>query len=298
MATETITTTCTMDCPDSCALDVTVADGKIEKIGAARNGNADNGGFICTKVSRFAQRVYHKDRLLYPMRRAGKKGDGNFERISWDEAIGEITQRYQQISAEWGSEAIMPYHYGGSNGLLGDSFLDFYYFAKLSASRCVKTLCAAPTTAVATGMYGKMPGIAFEDYIHAKFILLWGVNPKASNIHLIPYLRKAKRNGAFIAAVDPNKNFSGKEVDLHLPVYPGADLPLALGIIHYWKTNGLLETDFLNANAIGLETLLNAAEEWPLDRAAEAAKVNRVDIEFLAQTYADSSPASLRCGWG
>ena len=204
MAAETITTTCTMDCPDSCTLEITVEDDKISKIGPAREAHPNMEGFICTKVSRFAQRVYHKDRLLYPLRRAGKKGEGTFERISWEEAISEITERFQEISKTWGSEAIMPYHYGVSNGVLGDGFLDFYFFAKLGASRCEKTMCAAPTTAVATGMYGKIPGIAFEDYPQAKFILLWGVNPKASNIHLIPYLRKAKRNGAFIAAVDPN----------------------------------------------------------------------------------------------
>jgi len=287
-----------MDCPDACALEVTVADGKIEKISGARNGHPTTAGYICSKVSRFAERVYHKDRLLYPMKRSGAKGAGRFERISWEDAIGEITGRFKAISREWGSEAIMPYHYGGSNGILGDGFLDAYYFARLGASRCQRTLCAAPATAVATGMYGKMPGVAYEDYPRAKFILIWGANPKASNIHLVPFLREAKHNGAFIAVIDPRKNFSDTEIDLHLPVFPGADLPLALGMIHYWQENNLLDEAFLARHTVGAEPLLQAAEKWPPERAAAAAKVAVEDLAWLAQLYAESSPAVLRCGWG
>lgn len=292
------TTTCTMDCPDACALEVTVADGKIEKIAGARNGHPTTGGFICSKISRFAERVYHPDRLLYPQKRSGAKGAGRFERISWEEAIGEITARFKAISREWGSEAILPYHYGGSNGMLGDAFLDHYFFAKLGASRCQRTLCAAPATAVATGMYGKMPGVAYEDYPQAKFILIWGANPKVSNIHLTPFLKKAKRNGAFIAVIDPKLNFSSGEIDLHLPVFPGADLPLALGMIHFWQANNLLDSEFLSQHALGAEILLAAAREWPVERAAAAAKVNAEDIARLARMYAESAPAALRCGWG
>ncbi len=298
MSLQKISTTCPMDCPDSCALEVTVADGKIRKIDAAPNGHPDTDGFICAKVRRFDRRVYHKDRVRHPMRRTGAKGEGNFARISWDEALGEIAERFRDIRRQWGGEAVMPFHYGGSNGLLGDEFLDDYFFAKLGASRCAKTLCAAPSTAVALGMYGKMPGVAYQDYPKTKFILLWGANPRVSHIHLMPYLRKAKQNGAFIAAVDPRKIFSNSEIDLHLPVYPGADLPLALGMIHYWKHNGLLDKSFLTENALGLNELLSAAEQWPLAAAAKAARVNLCDAIKLAQKYAELSPAALRCGWG
>lgn len=291
-------TTCTMDCPDTCALEVTVADGRIKKISGANNGHPNTNGFICSKVSRFARRVYHRDRLKYPMRRTGKKGEGNFTRISWDEAVGEITRRFRDLSRTRGSESILPFHYGGSNGLLGDEFLDHYYFARLGASRCAKTLCAAPSTAVAMGMYGKMPGVAYDDYPHARFILIWGANPRVSHIHLIPYLRRAKQNGAFIASVDPVNNFSSAEIDLHLPVYPGADLPLALGVIHYWQTNGLIDQDFLAQHADGLEPLLKAAKEWPVERAANAARVDAKQIVKLAKAYGESEPAVLRCGWG
>src|SRR5262249_52416710 len=170
--------------------------------------------FICDKISRFDRRVYHEDRLLYPLRRCGAKGDGDFVQISWDEALTEITNRFKTIIKQWGGEAILPYHYGGSNGLLADKFLDDFYFATLGASRMAKTLCAAPSTAVAMDMYGRMPGVAFEDYPRAKCIIIWGANPKASNIHLVPLLRQAKKNGAFIAALNPLKTFSDHEIDL------------------------------------------------------------------------------------
>ena len=298
MSSKQYRTTCVMDCPDTCALDVTVENGKIAGIRGARNSHPDTAGFICTKVSRYARRVYHEDRLKYPMRRVGDKGSGNFERISWDDAISEITEKFRRISSRWGGEAIFPYHYGGSNGMLADEFIDFLYFSRLGASKCVKTLCAAPTTAVATGMYGKMPGVAFEDYVHAKFILVWGANPKVSNIHLMPYLRKAKRNGAFVAVVDPRRNFSDSEVDMHLPVMPGGDLPLALGMINYWQSEHKLDHDFLNAHAENLDVLLRAASDWPLERAAAKSGVPEKMIAEISERYAETNPAVLRCGWG
>src|SRR5258708_2949176 len=156
MSTQIVHTHCTMDCPDTCSLAVTVTEGRIHKIQGTRD-NPTTDGFICDKVARFDRRVYHEERLLYPLRRSGPKGESAFTRISWDEAIAEITARFKAIIQRWGGEAILPYHYGGSNGLLGDNFLDDYYFAALGASRMAKTLCAAPSGAVAAGVYGCAP---------------------------------------------------------------------------------------------------------------------------------------------
>jgi anaerobic selenocysteine-containing dehydrogenase len=308
---QTIRTTCTMDCPDSCALDVEVSDGRIDRIRAASpaaNGNGhaalrddvhpNTQGFICSKVGKFSQRVYHESRILHPQRRVGPKGEGRFERISWDEAIATIVGRFRAIIDRWGAEAILPYHYDGSNGLLSHEFLDAYFFARLGASRLGRTLCAAPATAVAMGMYGRMPGVAFEDYPHAKAILVWGANPKVSNIHLVPYLQQARRNGAFVAMIDPVRNFSPADVDLHLPVYPGADLPVALAMIHRWNEQGRLDRTFLDRHADGLETLLTAARQWPMARAAAEARVAAAEIERLADVFAAASPAVIRAGWG
>jgi len=297
MTTQIVHTTCTMDCPDTCGLEVMVADGKIQHIRGTRDHPTTNG-FICDKISRFDRRVYHEDRLLYPMRRLGRKGDGTFVRISWDEAIAEITDHFKTIIQKWGGEAILPYHYGGSNGLLADKFLDDFYFATLGASRMAKTLCAAPSTAVAMDMYGRMPGVAFEDYLQAKCVIIWGANPKASNIHLVPLLRQAKKNGAFIAAINPVKTFSPQEIDLYLPVFPGADLPIALAMIGVWDKAGQLDLDFLGRQADGLGPLLEQANMWTVERAADAARVSPDDIYTLAQAYAESSPAVIRTGWG
>src|SRR5262245_33697954 len=290
-----------MDCPDSCALDVIVADGEITRIQAApveKSAHPNTQGFICDKVGKFDRRVYHDTRILYPQRRVGPKGEARFERISWDEAISTIVERFRAIIARWGAEAILPYHYDGSNGLLSHDFLDAYFFAKLGASRLARTLCAAPATAVAMGMYGKMPGVAFQDYPKAKAILVWGANPKYSNIHLVPYLRQAKKNGAFVVVIDPIRNFSSAEIDLHLPVYPGADLPVALAMIRQWNEQGRLDRIFLSQHADGLEPLLAAANEWPIERAAAEARVPAGDIEELARVFAVASPAVIRVGWG
>ncbi len=298
---ETIRTTCTMDCPDSCALEIIVADGKIARIQAAsaeHSAHPNTQGFICDKIGKFDRRVYHPTRLLHPQRRVGPKGEARFERISWEEAIASIIERFRAIIERWGAEAILPYHYDGSNGLLSHDFLDALFFAKLGASRLARTLCAAPATAVAMGMYGKMPGVAFQDYPEARAILVWGANPKYSNIHLVPYLRRAKKNGAFVAVIDPIRNFSSAEIDLHLPVYPGADLPVALAMIRQWNEEGLLDRAFLSEHADGLEPLLAAARQWPIARAAAEARVSGGRIEELARVFAASSPAVIRVGWG
>ena len=297
MTTKLVDTTCAMDCPDACSLEVTVKDDIIEEI-RGHDDHPTSGGFICSKVTQFSRRVYHDSRLLYPMRRKGAKGDEEFERISWEAAIGDITDRFRTIAAEWGPEAVLPYHYGGSNGALTDGFSDSLYFARLGASRLAKTICAAPTSEVSQGMYGKMPGVAFEDYPEAKCIIIWGANPRASNIHLVPFLQEAKRRGAFIAVVDPRRNLSADLVDLHLPIFPGADLPVALSMIRYWSEQGRLDRQFLDGHSVGLDALLEKAAPWSIDRAAVEARVDPEAIRRLADQYAAASPAVMRCGWG
>ena len=249
-------------------------------------------------MARFGRRLEHPDRLLHPLRRVGPKGEGGFERITWEEAIAEITRRLAEIRERWGGEAILPFHYGGSNGKLSDGLLDSLYFARLGASRLAKTICALPATVAATGMYGKMPGVAFADYPQARAIVIWGANPGASNIHLVPYLRQAKRAGAFLALVDPRRTLSERDVDLHLPVLPGQDLPLALAVIGRWERTGRIARSFLERHAVGWERLLERAGEWPLERAAKVAGVPAADIARLADELADRSPAVVRCGWG
>lgn len=290
-------TTCPMDCPDTCALEVETDGDRVVAIGGAED-HPTTRGFICSKVAKFHHRLDHPDRLLTPMRRVGVKGEGRFEPVTWDQAIAEITGRFRRIAEEWGPEAILPYHYGGSNGLLSEDFVDALYWARLGASRLAKTICAVPSTLVATGMYGRMPGVAHEDFPEARAILLWGANPKVSQIHLVPFLKEARRRGAFLAVVDPQRHFSEREVDLHLAVRPGTDLPVALALIHRWHQEGRLDHAFLERYAVGLEPLLEAAAAWDLERAAGEAGVATADLARLADAWADASPALVRTGWG
>jgi anaerobic selenocysteine-containing dehydrogenase len=293
----TVSTTCPMDCPDTCALEVRVEDGVVRAIGGAAD-HPTTRGFLCSKVAKFHRRLDHPDRLLHPMRRAGAKGEGRFERISWDEAIAEVAARFREVAERWGGEAILPYHYGGSNGLLSEDFVDDLLFARLGASRLDKTICAAPSSAVARDMYGKMPGVAHEDYPRARCIVVWGANPKASQIHLVPFLKQARAAGTFVAVVDPQRHFSAREVDLHLPVRPGTDLPVALALIHRWREEGRLDAEILDRRATGLEPLLAAAADWTLEAAAEEAGIEAADLARLADAYAGASPALIRTGWG
>jgi anaerobic selenocysteine-containing dehydrogenase len=286
-----------MDCPDTCSLEVEVDDGHITAIRGSET-NPTTAGFICSKVANFTKRVYAPERLLSPMRRVGPKGSGEFAPISWDEAVKTICTKFKSIRDEFGGEAILPYSYGGSNGLLGQDTSDLAFFAKLGASRLARTVCAAPATAAAVEMYGKMPGVAFEDYAHAKMIIVWGANPKASNIHLVPFLKKAKASGAFIAVVDPRRNFSEREIDLHLPVYPGTDLVVALALINFWREQNLLDREFLEKHATGLEVLLEKASTYTIDRAAAISRLPSADIKKLATIYPERSPAVIRVGWG
>lgn len=294
-------TTCPMDCPDACSLTVTVEGDRLVSVGAGP-ANPDTAGFICTKVGHYGRHFDHAERLLHPLRRVGPKGSGKFEAISWHAALDEITRRFREIAERHGAEAILPYHYGGSNGRVSDGLVDLAYFRRLGASRLARTVCAAPTFVAQMGLYGKMAGVAYGDYPEARAIVIWGANPKVSHIHLVPQLKEARRRGAFLAVVDPLKNFSDQEVDLHLAPRPGTDLVLALALIHRWHEEGRIDHEFLarwaRGGAASAEPLLAAAAAWPLTRAAAVADVPEGDLARLADAYADASPALLRVGWG
>ncbi len=286
-----------MDCPDTCSLEVEVSEGRVTHIRGSQRNPLTND-FICSKVAQFTKRLYGKERLLYPMRRVGAKGEGRFERVSWADAVAMICERAKSIPAQWGGEAILPYSYGGSNGLLGQDTTDKAFFAKLGASRLARTVCAAMTGEAAMGLYGKMPGVAFEDYAHARGILIWGANPKASNIHLVPYLKQARAAGAKIAVLDPLCNFSTREADLHVPVFPGTDLVVALALVRWFHQNDMLDWNFIRQHTTGVEALLEKAAPWTLARAAGIARIPPALIAQLAQLYAESDPAVIRVGWG
>ena len=255
-------------------------------------------GYICGKVRGFDRRVYHPDRLLHPLVRKGPKGSGEFERVTWDEALDLVAARMRDARERHGAESILPYYYGGSNGLLTQDFEDARFFRRIGASRLARTLCAAPTGAAAMAMYGKMPGVAYEDYEHARLIVVWGCNPSASGIHLVSHIKQAQKRGAKLVVIDPRRTPLARTADLHLPVRPGTDLVVALAIIHELFARGAADRTFLAAHATGADDLQQAAARWPIDRAAVEAGISPHDLRTVVEWYATSSPAVIRCGWG
>lgn len=288
---------CPLDCPDTCSLAVTVADGRVTAVDGSHR-NPYTAGFICAKVRRYPERVYSPLRILYPQRRIGAKGEGRFERIGWDEALALIAARFTAIIASDGAEAILPYHYGGSNGVFGEGASDARFFNRLGASELLKTICAAPTGAVVRAMYGTMGGVPPEDYGLARMIILWGVNPSATSIHLVPHVRAAQRAGAFVAVIDPRRTPLARTADLHLAPRPGTDAPLALAMIGAILRRDAVAHAFLAEHARGVDALAAAAAEWPADRAAAECGVAAADLDRLVDAYLERSPAVVRCGWG
>jgi len=292
-----VETACPLDCPDACSLAVTVQHGKVLTLDGSHR-NPVTGGFICAKVRKFGERVYGPDRLLYPAVRKGRKGEGQFKRVPWDAALELIVERMQRAKAQSGGESILPYSYGGSNGLLTQDNFDAKLWRRFGTSRLARTLCAAPTGAANMALYGKMPSITYQDYPAARLILLWGVNPSASGIHLIPYVREAQQNGAKLIVVDPRATQLARSADIHLAVKPGTDLVVALAIHRYLFENGHADTAFLHAHAHGADELRARASEWTIEKAAAIADIPAALLERAAEWYASASPALVKCGWG
>jgi anaerobic selenocysteine-containing dehydrogenase len=293
----TVRTACPLDCPDSCTLEVQVEKGRIVKIDGG-DANPTTREFICNKVRRFADRVYGEDRLLYPAVREGRKGDGTFIRVSWDEALDHVARRMREIRDTVGADAILPFSYGGSNGLLTQDTNDAALFRKFGTARLARTVCAAPTGAANQALYGKMPGVTYADYVHARLIVLWGVNPSASGIHLVPYVREAQKAGARLVVIDPRRTSLAKQADLHLPIRPGTDLVVALALHRVLFEEGHADEEFLTAHTRHGRALRQRAADWPVARAAAEAGIDAADLSRFAEMYAESSPALIRCGWG
>jgi anaerobic selenocysteine-containing dehydrogenase len=293
----TVATACPLDCPDCCSLSVTVERGRIVKIDGSKAAPSTNG-FICGKVRRFDRRVYGDERILHPALRSGPKGSATFAQITWDEAFAIITTKIREAIERFGAESVLPYYYGGSNGLLTSDLEDARFFRRLGASRLARTLCAAPTGAAATAMYGRMPGVAYPDYEAARLIVVWGCNPAASGIHLVAHIKAAQKAGARLVVVDPRRTPLARQADLHLAVRPGTDLPLALSLINALFERGWADTEFLTRHATGVEELRRKAAEWPMARAAAECGLDEASIARLAEWYGTISPAVVRCGWG
>ncbi len=265
-------------------------------IGGSRK-HAVTDGYICGKVRRFGERVYGDARLTHPLVRQGRRG-GEFARTTWDEALATIAGRMVDIRDTWGAEAVLPFSYGGSNGLLTQDTVDARLFREFGASRLARTVCALPTSTANQALYGKMPGVTYPDYRHARLIVVWGANPSSSGIHLIPHIKAAQEAGAALVVIDPRRTNLARRADLHLALKPGTDVVVALAVHRYLFERDLADEPFLAAHAEGADRLRERCAEWTLDRAAEVAGLDPELLENFAEMYADLSPAIIRCGWG
>src|SRR5439155_15640182 len=209
-----------------------------------------------------------------------------------------IVERFESAKAESGGASILPYSYGGSNGLLTQDNLDAQLWRRFGTSRLARTVCAAPTGSVNDALYGKMASVTYQDYPHAALIVLWGVNPSASGIHLVPYVREAQKNGAKLVVVDPRATVLARSADVHLAVRPGTDVALALALHRHLFTTGHADQTFLQTHTNGWERLRERAEPWTFEKAADVCGIDVSTVERFADLYAHSSPALVRCGWG
>src|SRR5215475_6772576 len=294
---ETHSSACPLDCPDLCGLTVTVDQGRVVEVNGDRRGPITDG-FICGKVRKIAEHMYGEDRLTAPLVRTGPKGSRRWSPVSWDDALDRIAGRLAEIRARAGGEAILPYHYGGSNGWLTEGALAVRLFRRLGASNLERTLCATATTAAVRGLYGVMPGVPLEDYAHARLIVLWGVNPSATSIHLVPVIERAHAAGTKLVVIDPRRTPLARRADLHLPVRPGTDLPVALAVIAALFARGHADRGFLAAHTTGADELAARAARWSVEAAAREAGIAAAELDRFVELYAESAPAVIRCGWG
>ncbi|HOX88990.1 MAG TPA: molybdopterin oxidoreductase family protein [Burkholderiaceae bacterium] len=300
-ATEFVRAACPHDCPDTCAMLVHVGrDAQGKRIALKVTGDPDHPttrGALCTKVSRYTERTYHPQRLLYPLRRVGRKGEGRFERASWDEALTAIAARLAQIAAR-DPQRIVPYSYAGTMGLVQGESMAARFFHKLGASLLDRTICATAGAEAMTMVLGTRTGPAMESFADAKLIIFWGANAVASNLHLWTFAQEAKRRGARLIAIDPYRSLTAEKCHQHIALLPGTDGALALGLIHVLVREGWLDRDYIARHTLGFDELAARAAAWPPERAAAQCGIEAAVIEQLARDYAHTRPAAIRLNYG
>ena len=289
---------CALDCPDTCALLVNVdGDGHASRL-RGDPGHPVTRGFLCGKVAQYLEREYSPQRLLYPQKRVGAKGEGKFERISWDEALDTIAEKLGAIAHEFGSESILPYSYAGTMGLLNGSGMDRRFFHRLGASRLDRTICSSTGGAALTATLGLRYGTEPEQFSHSKLILAWASNIHGTNVHLWPFVVEAKRNGAKLYVIDPIRTRTAALADRHFPINPGSDLALALGMMHVILREKLHDADYVARYTNGFEALEELARTYPPERAAALTGIAKEDIVELAREYATTRPSVIRVNYG
>ncbi len=287
---------CPHDCPDTCALVTTVHDGVAVEV----RGNPEHKftqGVLCTKVSRYTERTYHPDRLLHPMRRRGPKGAGDFERVSWDEALSDIARRLRAI-AQRDPQAIVPYSYCGTMGLVQGESMAGRFFHKLGASLLDRTICSNAGGEGLVHTLGAKVGMKVEFFARSRLILIWGSNSIASNLHFWRLAQEAKRRGAKLVCIDPRRTETAEKCHEHVQLLPGTDAALALAMMHELIENDWLDHDYIEAHTLGWEALRERALRWSPERASAVCGVPADRIRSLARDWGTIAPAAIRLNYG
>ncbi len=287
---------CPHDCPDTCALLTTVENGVAVRV-QGNPAHAQTGGTLCTKVSRYTERTYHGERVLTPLKRVGPKGLGRFEPVSWDTALSDIASRLQTIAAR-NPEAILPYSYAGTMGLVQGESMAARFFNRLGASLLDRTICASAGGEGLVQTLGGKVGMKVEQFAHAKLILIWGSNSVGSNLHFWRYAQEAKRQGARLVCIDPRKTETADKCHEHIALMPGTDAALALTLMHELIVHDWLDHDYIARHTLGWAELKARALLWPPARAAAVCGVPAAQIEQLARDYGQTKPAAIRLNYG
>jgi anaerobic selenocysteine-containing dehydrogenase len=287
---------CPHDCPDTCALEVHVKDGVALKVTGSAS-HAPTAGVLCTKVARYTERTYHPDRLLHPLRRIGRKGEGRFERITWDEALANVAARLTALAAQ-DPEQILPYSYAGTMGLVQGESMSQRFFHRLGASLLDRTICASAGTAGHKITLGPSVGVDIEVADQAKLVIFWGCNAITSSVHFWARAQQAKRQGATLIAIDPYRSLTAEKCHEHIALLPGTDGALALGLMHVIIRDGLVDGDYVARHTVGFDELRERAGGWTPQRVAAICGISEIEIESLAHRYATTRPALIRANYG
>ena len=295
----TVRAACPHDCPDTCAIRVTVQNGVAIKV-AGDPDHPPTHGALCTKVSRYPERTYHPERVLRPMKRVGVKGSGQYEAVSWDEALTDIAARLKSIAAV-NPEAVLPYSYAGTMGLVQSESMDRRFFHKMGASLLDRTICSSAGGDALAATYGGKVGMHLEQFAHSKLIVIWGSNSIASNLHFWTFAQAAKRSGAKLICIDPRKTETADKCHQHIALMPGTDGALALGLMHELIANDWLDHDYIAQHTEGWPALRERALQWPPERAAQVCGITADEVRGLARDYggsASTAPAAIRLNYG
>ena len=292
----TVRGACPHDCPDTCALLTTVENGVAVRV-QGNPAHAQTGGVLCAKVSKYPERTYHAERILTPLKRSGPKGSGKFTPVGWDEALTDIAARLAEIAAR-NPEAIVPYSYAGTMGLVQGESMDRRFFHRLGASLLHRSICAAAGGEAMGHTLGGKVGMKVEFFAEAKLILIWGSNSITSTLHFWRYAQQAKRDGARLVCIDPRKTETAEKCHEHLQLLPGTDAALALALMHELIVHDWLDPDYLAQHTLGWEQLKRRALEWPPERAAQVCALPVEQIRTLARAYGTTRPAAIRVNYG